>query len=357
MNGIERMTRQLNHQSVDRIAVSEEFWGLTVPHWVAEGKMKQGESVIDHFNMDMDTLWTFDYTLHPDEKDIVLEEDEDTRLVLNRNHAKLRTHKKHASTPEHLGYEISDKADWERLGKPFLTPDRRRINFNGYRQRKAHCKEKGRFFCWSGVPTFENMHPIAGHENMLIGMAMEPEWIIDMSNTYADLNINLMEILFAEEGKPDGIWLYEDMGFRQHPFMSPQMYRELLLPGHKKIIDYCHGLGLKVIMHSCGYIEPLLPGMIEAGIDCLEAMEVKAGMDLLRIYKEYGEKIALMGGLDVRPVASNDIDGIRRELDSKIPFVKQNYGFILHTDHSVPESTNYDSYRFFVDYGLKLGTY
>ena len=72
MNGIERMTRQLNHQSVDRIAVSEEFWGLTVPHWVAEGKMKQGESVIDHFNMDMDTLWTFDYTLHPDEKDIVL---------------------------------------------------------------------------------------------------------------------------------------------------------------------------------------------------------------------------------------------------------------------------------------------
>nr|MCR5380400.1 hypothetical protein [Lentisphaeria bacterium] len=170
MNGIERITRQLNHQSVDRIAVSEEFWGLTVPHWVAEGKMKQGESVIDHFNMDMDTLWTFDYTLHPDEKDIVLEEDEDTRLVLNRNHAKLRTHKKHASTPEHLGYEISDKADWERLGKPFLTPDRRRINFNGYRQRKAHCKEKGRFFCWSGVPTFENMHPIAGHENMLIGM-------------------------------------------------------------------------------------------------------------------------------------------------------------------------------------------
>ena len=238
MNGIERMTRQLNHQSVDRIAVSEEFWGLTVPHWVAEGKMKQGESVIDHFNMDMDTLWTFDYTLHPDEKDIVLEEDEDTRLVLNRNHAKLRTHKKHASTPEHLGYEISDKADWERLGKPFLTPDRRRINFNGYRQRKAHCKEKGRFFCWSGVPTFENMHPIAGHENMLIGMAMEPEWIIDMSNTYADLNINLMEILFAEEGKPDGIWLYEDMGFRQHPFMSPDMYRELLLPGPKNIIDY-----------------------------------------------------------------------------------------------------------------------
>lgn len=58
-------------------------------------------------------------------------------------------------------------------------------------------------------------------------------------------------------------------------------------------------------------------------------MEVKAGMDLLRISRDYGEKIALMGGLDVRPVAANDRDGIRRELESKIPAVMRNNGFIL----------------------------
>ena len=126
MNGIERMTRQLNHQSVDRIAVSEEFWGLTVPHWVAEGKMKQGESVIDHFNMDMDTLWTFDYTLHPDEKDIVLEEDEDTRLVLNRNHAKLRTHKKHASTPVRQSISVMKSAT-RRIGNVLENRSLRQI--------------------------------------------------------------------------------------------------------------------------------------------------------------------------------------------------------------------------------------
>ena len=123
---------------------------------------------------------------------------------------------------------------------------------------------------------------------MLMGMALDPDWIRDMANTFADLTIALQEILFQEEGLPDGIWFYEDMGFKQRPFMSPDMYRDIIQPAHKKTIDYAHSLGLKVIMHSCGFIEPLLPHVVEAGIDCLQVIEVKAGMDLLRIKKNFG---------------------------------------------------------------------
>ena len=186
MNGIERITRQLNHQPVDHIGVSEEFWGLTVPKWVSEGKMQAGERPTRHFNLDLDTLWTFDYTLHPEEKEKVLEEDEDTRVVYNKNHAKMRTHKKHASTPEHLGFEIVTRDDWETLAKPFLTPDRRRINFNGYRQRKAECAADGRYFCWSGIPVFECLHPIMGHEELLMNCVLDPEWIREMADWYAE---------------------------------------------------------------------------------------------------------------------------------------------------------------------------
>ena len=76
-----------------------------------------------------------------------------------------------------------------------------------------------------------------------------------------------------------------------------------------------------------------------------------------RIYEHFGDKIALMGGFDVRPVASNDRDGIRRELEAKIPFVKRNNGFILHSDHSIPESTEYETYQYFLELGRELGTY
>jgi uroporphyrinogen decarboxylase len=290
------------------------------------------------------------------EKEII-EEDEDTILEKDGNGAFLRRHKKHDATPEHVDFSVKDRSAWEEMIKPSLTPCPERINFEAYREEKQRATGKERFFCWSGTGVFELIHPVCGHEYMLMGMAIDPDWVKDMANTYAELTINLMEILFEKEGKPDGIWLYEDMGFKGRPFMSPDMYREIIQPSHKKTIDYCHSQGLKVIMHSCGFIEPLLPGMVEAGIDCLQVIEIKAGMDLIRIKKNFGDKIALCGGMDARNLVANDLDAIKAELEEKIPAAKEGSGYILHSDHSIPDTCNYETYRYFVDQGLKLGTY
>jgi uroporphyrinogen decarboxylase len=178
-----------------------------------------------------------------------------------------------------------------------------------------------------------------------------------MVTTYARLNIELQEILFAEEGHPDGIWYYEDMGYKQHPFMSPRMYREIILPGHKRTIGWAKNRNLPVIMHSCGFVEPLVPGIIEAGVDCLQVIEVKAGMDLLRLYQNYGDRLSFMGGIDVRVLYNNDKREIDAELEKKIPVVKGKYGFALHSDHSIPANVHHDVYRYFIDRGLELGTY
>ena len=128
-------------------------------------------------------------------------------------------------------------------------------------------------------------------------------------------------------------------------------------PGHIKTIDYAKSRDLPVIMHSCGMVEKLVPGMIEAGIDCLQVIEVKAGMDLLKLYSDYGDILSFMGGIDVRVLYSNDISKVDRELESKIPTIMQNYGYVLHSDHSIPDTVNYETYRYFVDRGLELGTY
>ena len=357
LTGKERVARQLKHLPVDRIAAMEQFWTHTISHWVEQGTFPPGESPEDHFNLDIAMNWTFNLKINPDMQDKLVAEDEDTRTFLDGNGATMRRYKGHDTTTEHLGYAIADRAGWEEKAKPFLTPERKRIAFETYRRDKRRCEEKGRFFCWAGVNVFESIHPICGHENFLMGMALDPDWVRDMVETYADLWIHLMEILIAEEGKPDGIWFFEDMGFKGRPFMSPEMYRELIQPAHAKTIAFAHGLGLPVLMHSCGFVEPLLPGMVEAGIDCLQALEVKAGMDLLRIYDNFGDKIALMGGLDVRPITRNDRPGILHELESKVPIVMRKNGFILHSDHSIPESTDYDCYRYFLENGLRIGTY
>ncbi len=357
MTGKERISRILKRQKVDRIGLFEHFWGDTQKLWASQGNIKEGEDLATHFGFDMSTFWSFNGVADLDWKDQVIEEDEDTKLVKNGNWSLLRTHKKHNATPEHVDFHVKERKDWEDFAKPKLTPERRRINFEGYREAKRSAAAADRFFCWAGVNVFEQMHPLCGHESMLMGMALDPDWIKDMADTYSKLNISLMETLFAEEGRPDGIWFYEDMGFKGRPFMSPEMYRELIMPYHKRTFDFAHSLGMQVIVHSCGFVEPLLPGLVEAGMDCLQVMEVKAGMDPLRIKSQFGSKISLCGGMDARNLVANDIAAIDAELKLKIPALKGNYGYILHSDHSIPEQCTYETFRHFVDEGLRLGAY
>lgn len=353
----ERIRRILAREPVDRVGLFEHFWGDTFRKWTDEGHIKEGEDVDSHFGFDMRACWAFNFVADLDFEPVVLEEDDETVLTRDGNGAILRHHKQHASTPEHVDFTVKDRAGWEQLTKPILTADPRRINMQAYHDARKAAAERDLFFCWSGVNVFELMHPVCGHEYMLLGMAMDPDWIKEMTMTYARLTIELMEDLFAKEGKPDGIWFYEDMGFKERPFMSPDMYREIIQPAHKLTIDYCHSQGLPVILHSCGFVEPLLPGLVEAGIDCLQVMEVKAGMDCCRIKRNFGDRLALCGGMDVRHLTRNDIPGLKAELEAKMPVVMDGSGYILHSDHSIPDQVEYETYRTFVDYGLELGTY
>ena len=97
--------------------------------------------------------------------------------------------------------------------------------------------------------------------------------------------------------------------------------------------------------------------MIDAGIDCLQVIEVKAGMDLLKLHRLYGQQIAFMGGIDVRTLYTNDRAVIDQELESKIPLVKEGYNYVLHSDHSIPKTVQYETYQYFIRRGLELGTY
>ena len=357
MTGVERTANYLKRKPIDRIPLFEHFWGDTKDKYVAEGYMKDEEHSSEHFNFDMVTNWCFNMKIDLDFKDQALEENEDTILYLDGNGAKLRRHKHHDTTPEHVDFTIKNAEQWAEAKEKLLSDKTRRISIDRYREEKAKARKANRFFFWAGINVFECMHPVIGHEEMLVGMALEPDWIKDMAMTYAKLTIELQEELFAKEGYPDGVWYYEDLGFKERPFISPDMYSEMIEPSHKYTMDFAKSKNLPIVMHSCGFVEPLIPGFLRAGIDCLQAIEVKAGMDLVRIYKNYGEVLSLMGGIDIREIYTNDKARIDKELESKIPIVKQKYGFALHSDHSIPKDVEYPTLKYFFERGLELGKF
>ena len=239
MTSIERMQQFLKRQPHDRIPMYEHFWSDTQKGWAQKGQIAEDTVLNHYFDFDMISNWAFNYIADLDFEPQVIEETEDTILILDGNGAQLKTHKKHNATPEHVAFSITDRASWNAL-KEKIKPEARRIKLDSYLSEQKWAKDNDKFFCWSGVNVFEQMHPVCGHEHMLMGMALDPDWIRDMASTYAELNINLMEDLFAKHGKPDGIWFYEDLGFKERPFMSPAMYDAMIKPYHKRTIDFAH---------------------------------------------------------------------------------------------------------------------
>ena len=352
----ERVLAALDRRPVDLLPHGDGLWGETHGKYVKEKKMTEGEDESRHFDMSWRGTGWLNSTADLDFTEKTVEETDETVLKLNGNGAKLRWWKHKSGTPEHVDFNVKERPDWEELIKPHLVKmDRRRIPFERFRDEKKIAADEKRAFFWEGVAPFEQIHPVCGHEYMLLGMAMDPDWVKDMAMTFADMTIMHLETLFAEEGLPDAMWFYEDMGFKERPFMSPAMYEELIMPAHKKLFGFSHSKGLKVVVHSCGFVEPLVPGLIRAGMDCLQAMEVKAGMDMPRLAKQFGNNISFCGNIDIRVLATNDRKLIDEELDRKIiPVLKMGSGFILHSDHSIPPDVEHDTLEYFFQHGRRI---
>jgi uroporphyrinogen decarboxylase len=139
-------------------------------------------------------------------------------------------------------------------------------------------------------------------------------------------------------------WIFDDLGFKHKMFFSPAAYRELLMPAHKLICDCFKSRGIPMILHSCGYAMEYVPLLIEVGFDCLQPLEVKAGNDLVALKRQYGDRLAFMGGIDVRMMASPNPEDILREISTKLPVAKEGGGYIYHSDHSVPDNVSFEQY-------------
>jgi uroporphyrinogen decarboxylase len=365
----ERFQRILDHQPVDRIGLFEVFWRETARKWCEQGHFEKPASISDHFGLDVrrtgyeitPVLWTIiDLTADLDAGDQIIEETETTKLVRNGNGAILRWGKDRGSAPEHVDFLVKDRRTWEERIRPRLVNAAdypRRIARELYRKMRANCMQKDVFLSTAVLGAFDAMNALCGHECVLTGMATDPDWIRDMCDVYATVTIEMLEMAYQDEGLPDGLWVWDDLGFKRRPFMSSGMYRQIVFPAHRRLFQFAHGKGLPVVLHCDGMVESLIPSLIEAGVNCLQPLEVKAGMDLLRIKKAFGDRIALIGGIDVRTLLSNDLDVIRRELEAKVPRAMQGSGYVLQVDHSVPDPVNYGTYRYFVEKGLELGTY
>ena len=194
-------------------------------------------------------------------------------------------------------------------------------------------------------------------EQLLMAMADDPDWIREMILTLADLHLKMMEMMVGKGFKFDGVFVSNDMGYRNGLLFSPQTYRKTHREADEMVFSFCHKHNMAVILHSCGDIKELIPDLIEVGIDCLNPLEVKAGMDIRELKREYADKLSFMGGIDVRAMANPDPNVIEEEIRSKFEVAKKGGGYIYHEDHSIPNNVSFEQYKRVMELVKKYGKY
>ena len=347
----ERMTLMYAHKEADRVPILDWAWKETVERWVAEGMPTSDYKAYFGF----DDCMEFGTDNSPRLPAVTIKEDDEFRVYTTPWGATMRSFKKKTTTPDHLGFSINTPDAWRKI-KDRFTPDRDRINWDWLRNSYKAFKEKGGWLTgtlWFG---FDITHSgMVGTEDMLMAMVDEPEWVMEMFDTELNLSMTLLEMVMAEGYEFDEIIWYDDMGYKGTQFFSDAMYRELLKPYHQKAIDWGHSKGLKVRLHSCGNIMPRVGELVNMGLDGLNPIEVKAGMDPVKLKQLYGDRLLLHGGINAVNWDKPDI--IIPEIERVIPALKENGGYLFASDHSIPSTVSFKDFSMIMDALKKAGTY
>lgn len=352
MNSYERFKRMYEHKEADRIPVLDTAWEGTRRRWYREG-MPEGVDWEDYFGIDKTGRIRIDITPRYEEK--IIEETERYIIKTSPWGVTMKHFKEEDSTPEMLDFKVSTPEAWAEAKQRMALSDDR-IPWDYIKENYDKWRAEGRWIragFWFG---FDVTHShMMGTENALIAMIENPELIMDMFDTYLTSCEILFQKIWDAGYRFDEIQWYDDMGYKGTAFFSVDMYKNLLKKYHKRAVDWAHNKGIYAHLHSCGNIMSLLDEVVDTGIDALNPLEVKAGMDVLGIKKKYGDKIVLHGGINA--MNWNDKDAIIAEMEEKIPVLKENGGYIFASDHSIPNSVSLENMKTIMDKLKTLGSY
>lgn len=295
----------LRGKPAERVGVMDGPWSDTLEKWVHQGYPADAEgrpvSPVDHFGYDLCGVGGWFDTMPLKGVSELVEETEAWAVRRNGTGAALKYWKHKSGTPEHIDFRMTSREVWERDYRPHLLEvDPERADIAGTKAALAARREQGLWTHYGHLFVWESMRQTMGDVCMYESLLLDPAWIHDYNRVYTDFFKAHYTLIFQEAGLPDGVWVYEDLGYRNGLFCSPKVLEELIFPYFRELIDFFHERNLPVVLHSCGNVTEALPLIVAAGFDALNPMEVKAGCDLFRFAEQYGDRLAFVGGLDAR---------------------------------------------------------
>lgn len=150
--------------------------------------------------------------------------------------------------------------------------------------------------------------------------------------------------------------LDDDLGHSAGLLENPRFLRRHVFPFYTRVGELVHSKSLPFIMHTDGRVDQVIPDLIACGLDALHPIEPKA-MDIVAVKRQYGDRLALLGNIDVDLLARGDPGEIRVAVRDCIREVAPGGGFAIGSSNSVPDYVPLQNYRALVEATLEFGRY
>ena len=197
---------------------------------------------------------------------------------------------------------------------------------------------------------------LMGMENMLIALIEDPRSADAVLDLVVDVNEQICRN--AVRAGADIITLGDDYAMNTAPLFSPECFQRHILPRLQRVIDAIHDEGGLVIKHSDGNLWPILDAIVETGAEGLNPIEPSAGMDIIRVKDEYGNRVCLIGNIDCGDLLCHgSIEEVEQAVRACIGTAAPGGGFMLSSSNSIHSSVKPENYVAMVRTGQDCGRY
>jgi uroporphyrinogen decarboxylase len=199
-----------------------------------------------------------------------------------------------------------------------------------------------------------------GFGEWLTDLLENPAFSEALMDRIADYWVEVVDRALKEAGDfVDIVCWGDDLGTQHGPQVSPELYRRMVKPRHKRMVEAVKRHGKLVHYHTCGSVVTLLADFIDLGIDVLNPVQVSAtGMDTRRLRKEFGHEIAFWGAIDTQDVLPRGTpEDVRNEVKRRLADLATGGGYVLCAVHNIQPDVPPENIEAMYQAALEFGRY
>jgi len=203
-----------------------------------------------------------------------------------------------------------------------------------------------------GLGILENVMWLTSHTGLAYALMDDPELVEMMFEKIGQLCVDMIERM-AERDFVGAIQFGDDMGFKTATMISPAHLRQYVFPWQKKAVEAAHKYNKPFILHSCGNLEKVMDDLIDdVGIDAKHSFE-DVIMPVVEVKKRWGDRIAIMGGVDMDFIARSSPEKIRQYTRAVLDECGPGGGYALGCGNTVANYVPAENFLAMLDEGRK----